>query len=279
MSVRLVSTDRGLGRLEGDTVQLLRGDHQDLGAALAAGADLAALAESPVAEEVPLAELNLRPPVASPGQIWAVGLNYKAHASEINGMDLREPFIFPKAPGSVIGPGEEIAIPRLAAEEVDFEGEMALVISRRAESVPAAEADRYIAGITILNDVSARTVQKGDDGVRANISMAKSFRTFAPLGPAVALYESVAAPEDLQLKTTVSGEVRQEASTAQMIFGVGELVEYLTARVTLMPGDIVATGTPAGVGDVDGRFLAPGDTVRVELEEVGVLENPVVAET
>ncbi len=278
MSVRLVVSDRGIGRLEDDHVRLLETPHSDLGVALAAGQSLTALADAPIAGEVALAEVKILAPVRMPPQIWAVGLNYRAHVEEIKGMSLKEPFIFPKAPTAIVGPNDPILIPKVEASEVDFEGEMALVIGKRAESIKAGNASDHIAGLTICNDVSARTLQKGREGVRSNISMAKSFRTFAPLGPAVALFETVPNPEDLKIETTVNGEVRQSATTAQMITMLGELLEFLSARVTLLPGDIIATGTPEGVGDVDGRYLSPGDTVSIALEEVGMLSNPVAAE-
>ncbi len=278
MSVRLVVSDRGIGRLEDDHLRLLETEYADLGAAIAAGQSLKALADASVTGEVSTDEVRFLAPVQNPRQIWAVGLNYRAHVEEIKGMSLKEPFIFPKAPTAVVGPDDPILIPKVEADQVDFEGEMALVISKRAESVKAADAGDYIAGLTICNDVSARSLQKGREGVRSNISMAKSFRTFAPLGPCLALFDTVPNPENLKIETTVNGEVRQSATTAQMITMLGELLEFLTARVTLLPGDIVATGTPEGVGDVDGRYLAPGDVVSIELEEVGTLSNPVATE-
>jgi 2-keto-4-pentenoate hydratase/2-oxohepta-3-ene-1,7-dioic acid hydratase in catechol pathway len=277
MSVRLVVSDRGIGRLEDDRIKLLETEHADLGAVIAAGQTLSALAGAAVTGEVALADAKILAPVQNPRQIWAVGLNYRAHVEEIKGASLNQPFIFPKAPTAIIGPDEPIVIPEAEPSQVDFEGEMALVISKRAESIKAADAAEYIAGLTICNDVSARTLQKGREGVRSNISMAKSFRTFAPLGPVVALFESVADPENLKIETTVNGEVRQSSTTAAMITGLADLLEFLTARVTLLPGDIIATGTPEGVGDVDGRYLAPGDVVSIELEEVGTLSNPVAA--
>jgi 2-keto-4-pentenoate hydratase/2-oxohepta-3-ene-1,7-dioic acid hydratase in catechol pathway len=277
MSLRLVCTERGIGRLDGDRVQLLDCEFTDLGAALAAGVSLAEVGASAVRESVAVEDVSLQAPVSVPPQIWAVGLNYKAHVDEIKGMDLTEPFIFPKDPTAVIGPGAPIVIPPFAASNVDYEGEMAIVIGRRAESVRAADAAAHVAGVTICNDVSARDLQKGQPGIRSNISMAKSLRSFAPLGPAVTVVESLDALDDLKIETRVNGEVRQSASTAQTIYGIAELIEFLTARVTLLPGAIVATGTPEGVGDVDGRFLAPGDQVEIELEGVGTLVNPVVA--
>lgn len=275
MISRLVVTDRGVGRLEDDVVLLLDSDVQDLGDALAAGLTLEQIAASDVRERVAIADVRLHAPIARPRQIWAVGLNYRAHVDEIKGMDLTEPFIFPKSPTAVVGPGAEIVLPDVDGDQVDFEGEMALVIGARGDHVSRADALGIVAGITICNDVSARSLQKGRPGVRANISLAKSFRTFAPLGPAVTPLSQLESLSRLRLRTLVNGEVRQEATTDQLIFDIPTLIEYLTARVTLLPGDIIATGTPEGVGDVDGRYLAPGDVVRIELEGVGALENPV----
>jgi 2-keto-4-pentenoate hydratase/2-oxohepta-3-ene-1,7-dioic acid hydratase in catechol pathway len=277
MTVRLVTTEQGLGRLspDGSAIELLATPYPDLGTALEHGVGLADLAEAGVTGERALAEAVLLPPVARPRQLWAVGLNYSAHVAEISGMPLSEPFIFPKATSAIIADGAAIRLPDRYPDTVDYEGEMALVIGRQARDVDAASAWSYVAGLTICNDVSARAVQKGGPGVRANISMAKSFDTFAPLGPAVAVRETIANPDDLALRTYVSGELRQSASTSEMIFSVPELLAFLTERVTLFPGDIVATGTPEGVGDVTGRFLQDGDTVRIELAGVGTLSNPV----
>jgi len=276
MTLRLVVTDRGIGRWEGDDVLVLDTAETDLGEALAAGRTLEDVAAAPVRETVALADVTLLAPVARPAQIWAVGLNYRAHVDEIKGMDLQEPFIFPKMPSAIIGHGEPIVLPAVDGDQVDFEGEMALVIGARADHVTRANALDVIAGITICNDVSARSLQKGRPGVRANISLAKSFRTFAPIGPAVTPLSALSSLSGLRLRTLVNGEVRQDATTDQLIFDIPTLIEYLTARVTLLPGDLVATGTPEGVGDVDGRYLAAGDVVRIELDGVGALENTVV---
>jgi len=275
MSERIVVTDQGIGRLDGEEVTLFDTAAPDLRALLEAGEDLTTLAVSGGARRVRLDDVALRAPVASPRQIWAVGLNYRAHVEEIQGMTLTEPFIFPKASTAVIGPGAPILIPEVDGEEVDFEGELAIIIGKRAERIRREDADSVIAGVTICNDVSARTLQKGGAGIRPNISLAKSFRTFAPLGPAVLPVRSADELRGLRLRTLVNGEVRQDATTDQLIFDIPTLIEYLTARVTLLPGDIIATGTPEGVGDVDGRYLAGGDVVRIELEGIGALENPV----
>jgi 2-keto-4-pentenoate hydratase/2-oxohepta-3-ene-1,7-dioic acid hydratase in catechol pathway len=154
---------------------------------------------------------------------------------------------------------------------------MALIIGKGGKDIAAADAWSHVAGLTVCNDISERTGQKGSEGIRANISMAKSFDTFAPLGPTVAVVDSVPDFSAISLTTYVNDEVRQSGTLDQMIFGVPTLIEYLSRRVTLAPGDIIATGTPDGVGDVDGRFLRPGDTVRIELSGVGTLTNSVVA--
>jgi 2-keto-4-pentenoate hydratase/2-oxohepta-3-ene-1,7-dioic acid hydratase in catechol pathway len=278
MAVRLVVTSKGIGRLSPDdsTIELLATPYPDIRAALEDGADLSALAQVGATDECDASALDVLAPVAAPRQLWAVGLNYAEHVAEINGAQLSEPFIFPKATSAIIPDGAAIKIPRRYPDTIDYEGEMAIVIGRHARNVDARSAWSYVAGITICNDVSARQVQKGGPGVRANISMAKSFDTFAPLGPAVAVRETVADPDDLALRTYVSGDLRQSARTSQMIFSVPELLVFLTERVTLYPGDIVSTGTPEGVGDITGRFLQHGDTVRIELDEVGSLSNPVV---
>ena len=277
MTIRLVTTNSGIGRLspDGAVVELLDVPYPDLGAALEDGAELAELAQAGVTGERELAAAGLLPPVARPRALWAVGLNYSQHVAEINRDPQLEPFIFPKTPSAIIADGVTISLPRRYPDTVDYEGEMALVIGRRARDVDVASAWSYVAGLTICNDVSAREVQKGRPGVRANISLAKSFDTFAPLGPAVAVRETIPNPDDLALRTYVNDDLRQSASTSQMIFSVPEVLAFLTERVTLYPGDIIATGTPDGVGDVTGRYLQHGDTVRIELAEVGTLSNPV----
>jgi 2-keto-4-pentenoate hydratase/2-oxohepta-3-ene-1,7-dioic acid hydratase in catechol pathway len=277
MTVRLVTTAKGIGRLssDGSVVELLASPYPDLGSALEHDADLAELARADVTAECELAVAGLLPPVTRPRHLWAAGLNYTEHVAEINRPALSEPFIFPKAPSAIVADGAAIRLPRRYPDTVDYEGEMALVIGRQARNVTAESAWSYVAGVTICNDVSAREVQKGGSGVRANISMAKSFDTFAPLGPALAVRETIENPDDLDLRTYVNDELRQSASTSQMIFSVPELLAFLTERVTLYPGDVVATGTPDGVGDVTGRYLRQGDTVRIELAGVGTLRNPV----
>ncbi|GHD07852.1 hypothetical fumarylacetoacetate hydrolase family protein [Streptomyces violarus] len=274
---RLVSTAKGIGRLEddGETVALLDLDAADLGAALGAGLDIASIATAAVRDGVPVAQAQLIAPVPRPSKIWAGGYAYADHRTEVdyNGVAV-EPVVFPKAPSSVIGTGEQIRFPKAAPDEVDYEGELAVVIGRRATDVSEAEAYAFVAGFTIVNDVSARDVQKGRiPGRAANVTAAKSFDTFTPMGPALATLDEFADPDDLHLRTWIDDELRQDARTSQLIHPVPALVSYVSRQTTLEPGDVIATGTPAGVGHKQGRFLRSGTEVRIEIEGIGSLVN------
>ncbi|WP_328504659.1 fumarylacetoacetate hydrolase family protein [Streptomyces sp. NBC_00457] len=274
---RLVSTAKGIGRLEddGETVALFDLDATDLGAALQSGLDIASIATAAVRDRVPMAQAQLVAPVPRPSKIWAVGYAYAGHRTEVGYAGMAEdPVIFLKAPSSVIGPGERIRFPKAAPDEVDYEGELAVVIGRRATDVLEAAAYSFVAGFTICNDVSARDVQKGRvPGRAANVTAAKSFDTFTPMGPALATLDEFADPDDLHLRTWVAGELRQDARTSQLIHPVPALVSYLSRQTTLEPGDVIATGTPAGVGHKRGLFLRSGDEVRIEIEGIGTLAN------
>ncbi len=213
----------------------------------------------------PVSTLTLLPPV-QPGKIVAVGRNYAAHAQEHDAEVPEEPLLFLKAPSSIIGPGEAIVLPSLSAQ-VEHEAELALVIGRRCRHVPEAEAWQVIAGVTAANDVTARDLQRRD----GQWARAKSFDTFCPLGPALALGFTPDEVGALILSCRVNGELRQQGHTAQMVFSIPRLIAHATAVMTLEPGDVLLTGTPAGVGP-----LRPGDIVEVALEGVGRLHNPVV---
>jgi 2-keto-4-pentenoate hydratase/2-oxohepta-3-ene-1,7-dioic acid hydratase in catechol pathway len=179
----------------------------------------------------------------------------------------------------VTGPTGDIGLPGIAPSAVDFEGEMAVVIGAPASDVPESRAWSYVAGITIVNDITARDVQDGSNpGVSGpNVGLAKGFDGFKPLGPALLTTDRFRELGALALRTRVDGETRQESSTAQMHFSVAELVSYLSRFTTLHPGDLILTGTPSGVGVSSGRFLRAGQVVEVELEGVGALRNRVVA--
>lgn len=200
----------------------------------------------------------------NPSKIVAVGLNYRDHARELK-MDLPGyPLIFMKPSTSVIGDGDPIVFPA-QTQELHYEGELGIVMGKRARNVPVGEAGDFIAGYTCANDVTARDLQRLD----GQWTRAKSFDTFCPLGPRVA---SDIDPTTLEIMTRVNGEVRQRSTTANMVFDVYDLVSFISGIMTLLPGDVIITGTPPGVGS-----LLPGDTVEVEIEGIGILTNTVTA--
>ena len=202
-------------------------------------------------------------PVA-PSKVVAVGLNYKDHAAEMQKPLPAEPLIFLKPSTSVIGPGADIVQPA-GAGRVDYEAEVGVVISRQARHVPAARAHEYVLGLTCVNDVTDRDLQKRD----VQYTRAKGFDTFCPIGPCI-------VPLDLDhpigVRSTVNGEVRQESSTRELIFPIRQVVEFVTAVMTLLPGDVISTGTPPGVGP-----LAAGDRITVAVDGVGEMTNNVVS--
>jgi len=206
-------------------------------------------------------------------KVVCVGLNYVDHAREVELALPEKPLLFAKWQSAVIASGEPIVIPA-GVEQVDYEAELAAVIGARVKGVSVENALEAVAGYTCLNDVSARVLQFAD----GQWTRAKSLDTFCPIGPRVVPRDEVGDPQSLRIQCRVNGESLQEASTADMIFGVAELVAYVSETITLEPGDVIATGTPPGVafGQPDGRYLQDGDTVEVEIERIGVLTNPVV---
>jgi 2-keto-4-pentenoate hydratase/2-oxohepta-3-ene-1,7-dioic acid hydratase in catechol pathway len=202
-------------------------------------------------------------PVA-PGKIVGIGRNYREHAAELGNPMPSEPLIFLKSPSAVIGPGEPVVLPP-ESEEVHFEGEIALVLGATLRRADIAEAATALLGVTCACDVTARDLQERD----RTFARGKSFDTFCPLGPAIALAPPLAA---LEVVTRINGQERQRGRVTDMAWGPAELLSYVSRFITLEPGDVVLSGTPAGVG-----ALAPGDRVAVEIQGVGVLENPVVA--
>ncbi|MGQ9780523.1 MAG: fumarylacetoacetate hydrolase family protein [Bacillota bacterium] len=216
----------------------------------------------PTGEILAQEEARLLAPVM-PSKVVAVGLNYRDHAMEMGEEIPEEPRIFLKPSTSVIGPGEAIVLPPIS-RRVDYEAELAVVIGRTACHVRPEEASSYILGYTCLNDVTARDLQKKD----VQWTRAKSFDTFCPLGPVV---ETELDPRDLAIVARVNGVVRQSSRTANLIFPVPELLSFISQVMTLLPGDVIATGTPPGVGP-----LSPGDRVEIEIEGLGILANPVV---
>jgi len=220
-----------------------------------------------------LVEVRRHAPVPDPPAILAIGMNYRAHVAEMG----REPpewqYWFNKQRTAIAGPGDAIVLPAVS-DMVDYEGELAMVIGRRCQHVPAARAHEVVAGYTVINDVSARDWQWRTP----TFTVGKSFDTHAPCGPELVTGDELGEPGALTIRTWVNDELRQDSTTADLIFGCAAMIEYLTTAFPLEPGTVIATGTPAGVGaGMDPpRFLSDGDTVRIAIEGIGDLSNPVV---
>ena len=215
-------------------------------------------------KEYPLDEVRLLSPVLPRSKVVGIGRNYAAHAKEMGGETPDEPLLFLKPNTSVIGPDDPIFYPQQSSE-VHYEGELAVVIGRICRDVPAAKAADVIQGYTVANDVTARDLQRKD----GQFTRAKGFDSFCPLGPWI---ETELDPSDLRLRTFVNGEVKQDGRTSDMVFGVPALIEYVSSIMTLLPGDVILTGTPEGVGPVE-----PGDEIEVSVEGIGNLTNKVKA--
>jgi acylpyruvate hydrolase len=225
-------------------------------------------------ERIVLAEATLCAPITDPQKIICLGLNYRDHAEE-TGQDIpAAPMWFAKFANSLTGSGADIVLPAAHAEYVDYEAELALVIGRPIRNVKAEDALSHIAGAMPFNDVSARDLQLQNPLWTSG----KAIDTFAPCGPALVTLDEIEDLQALGLQTRINGELLQLGSTANLIFGPAEVVEWLSRTMTLLPGDIIATGTPAGVGVAQGRFLRDGDTVEVEIEGLGTLVNTVRGE-
>jgi len=212
---------------------------------------------------IPLAGVKLLAPVL-PSKVVAIGKNYADHVKEMGGDAPADPVMFLKPSTSVVGPGTAIALPHQSSN-VHYEAELAVVIGRLCKDVPVERAHEVVLGYTCANDVTARDLQKSD----GQWARAKGFDTFCPIGPWI---ETELDPNDLRISLTVGGETRQDGRTSQMIRGVAELITYVSQAMTLLPGDVLLTGTPAGVGPI-----VHGDSVSVTIEEIGTLTNPVVA--
>ncbi len=245
---------------------------------------LHALAESPPGPAIDLDQVKLRAPLLYPPAIYCTGANYMAHAKEMStenkGVDksTTQPYLFLKSgPHCVVATGDEIRLPRIS-EQVDWEGEFAVVIGKPARNVKVENAMQYVAGYTIMNDLSARNLSHRPDWPRwvTDWFGHKNFDGSAPMGPWITPADQISDHTQCHLRLWVNEEKKQDTLVENLIFNVPEIIEYLSRRLTLQPGDVIATGTPAGVGRPKGTFLQPGDKVRIEISGLGVLENPVV---
>jgi acylpyruvate hydrolase len=264
----VIDLNRANPRLPVDIIAFLNGG--DDNRALAEQA----LADPPADAVLARGAVRLIAPIPRPGKIICIGLNYRDHAAESNAPLPEYPVVFAKYANTVIGPGDAIVLPRVT-EQVDYEGELGIVIGARVRDVPEAEALACVAGYLPFNDVSARDYQMRT----SQWTIGKTFDTFAPMGPALVTADEVPDPHNLGLRVTIGDEVLQDSNTRHLIFRVPQLIAYLSSVMTLEPGDVIASGTPAGVGAArtPKRWLRPGETVCVEIERLGRLENPVVA--
>jgi 2-keto-4-pentenoate hydratase/2-oxohepta-3-ene-1,7-dioic acid hydratase in catechol pathway len=247
---------------------------RELLAELDAGALLALGERATEAERgVPLSGVRLMAPVTDPEKIICLGLNYRDHAAEIGQEPPPAPLWFGKFANSLIGSAAAIVLPSAHPDFVDYEAELAVVIGRPAHDVSAARALEHVAGAMPFNDVSARDLQLQNQLWTSG----KAIDSFAPCGPALVTLDEIGDLQGLALRSRINGELIQEGTTSEMIFGIAETIAWLSRTMTLLPGDIIATGTPAGVGATKGKFLRDGDTMSVEVEGLGILTNPVVS--
>jgi 2-keto-4-pentenoate hydratase/2-oxohepta-3-ene-1,7-dioic acid hydratase in catechol pathway len=278
--MNLVSYSTGEGRvrpgalIEKDGIVVdLGDDYRDALAVVTAG--IASLDKRRSGPSHRVDQVHLRAPLSNPPRVFAIGLNYRDHAKE-SGMAIPStPVVFFKLSTSIIGPGEAIVLPKNSAEP-DYEAEFAFVIGKGGYRIPASEWREHVYGYTIVNDVSARDVQFAT----SQWSLSKSFPTFCPLGPAIVTADQVSDPHQLNIRLSIDEEILQNSNTRELVFGIPQLIEYISSITPLLPGDIVSTGTPTGVGlaRTPKRWLKPGETVTVMVEGLGSLTNPVVAE-
>lgn len=245
--------------------------------AIAAGSDGISQASG-----LPLEKIKLLAPVLYPGVLYCAGANYRDHVTEMTGKEPpkhnKEPFFFLKTvEGTIIGPGQEIRLPPFSSK-ADWEAEIAMVIGGTAKNVTRDRAMKCVAGFTIMNDLSARDLTKRDDvPFQFDWIGQKCFDTAAPMGPWITPTDAVADLDKMAIKLWVNDELKQDSDSGQLIFSFQEQIAYLSRHVTLHPGDVIATGTPAGCGMPRGEFLKPGDNIRITVTGLGELNNPVVA--
>jgi 2-keto-4-pentenoate hydratase/2-oxohepta-3-ene-1,7-dioic acid hydratase in catechol pathway len=226
----------------------------------------------------PQEEVKLLAPISNPSKIVAIGLNYSEHRQEQTDVQKEEfyPILFPKFPNSIQNPGEAVTWNPATTQKVDYEAELGVIIGKRATNVSIEQALDYVFGYCNLNDISARDLQFDERGGK-QWARGKSLDTFCPMGPFIATRDEIPNPQNLAIKCWVNGELRQDSNTAYMINGVARLISFISHGITLMPGDIIASGTPSGVGHyrTPPTYLKPGDIVEVEVEKLGKLTSPI----
>ena len=278
------SSKEGIGSISGDEIIPFSQDSSlptDMLSFLEAGSRVFEAANqlcNNSTERISLKEVTLKAPISRPPKIIAIGLNYADHLEEVRaaGREMDTPvvpMIFNKQSLSVAGPYEDVHDPKVS-EMLDFEGELTFVIGKKCRHVPKDKAHEVIAGYTIANDLSVRDWQLR----QPTFTIGKSFDTHCPFGPAIVTSDEISDPHKLDLTTEVNGEQRQSSNTKHLIFDCFDLVEHLSTAFTLEPGDLVLTGTPGGVGVIEGKFLKQGDVIKISIAELGYIENKVINE-
>jgi 2-keto-4-pentenoate hydratase/2-oxohepta-3-ene-1,7-dioic acid hydratase in catechol pathway len=269
LSARELATEAGLSSREVDACDGMT-TLLEAGPGIQAG--LKAVLHQPHAGAVPIGDVHLLPPIPRPEKILCLGLNYRDHALETKLAAPTVPVVFPKYANSLIGPEDEVILPA-ESQQIDYEGELAVVIGTRCKGVSPEEALQYVAGVMVFNDITARDLQFET----SQWTLGKAIDTFAPCGPAIVSLDEIADIQALQIETRLNGNLVQSDTTAAMIFPVAETVARLAQNMTLQPGDIIATGTPSGVGYTrePPLFLRENDVIEITIEHVGVLRNRV----
>ncbi|HEV3214785.1 MAG TPA: fumarylacetoacetate hydrolase family protein [Vicinamibacterales bacterium] len=264
-------------RIPPDLVEFLQGGEASLAAARRALAFVEQQRAAGHAPDLcdPLADVELLAPVLRPGKVVCLGLNYRSHLAEIGEPASEYPILFTKAATSLIGHGQPIVLPRIS-RQVDYEGELAVVIGRRGKYIPEKDALSHVAGYTCANDVSANDIEFRT----SQWTSGKMLDTFCPLGPVLVTRDEIPNPGALRIKTVLNGKTVQDGATSDMVFSVPFLVSYISSLATLEPGDLILTGTPAGIGcnQRPPVFLQPGDRISIQIDGIGTLTNPVAAE-
>jgi 2-keto-4-pentenoate hydratase/2-oxohepta-3-ene-1,7-dioic acid hydratase in catechol pathway len=224
---------------------------------------------------IALDRVKLLAPILNPPRIFGIGANYADHAAETGTRTREVPTVFPVLSSAVVGPGANVVLPQNSSQ-VDYEAELAVVIGKGGHRIAASDWEQHVFGYTIMNDVSARDVQRAT----SQWSLGKSFPTFAPMGPWIVTKDEIADPHALAISLTIGGEKLQDSNTGQMIYKVADLIAYISSIVPLQPGDVISTGTPAGVGmgRTPQRWLKAGEEIAIHIDGIGELRNPVVAE-
>ncbi len=282
--MKVYVTSEGIAREAAEgRLEILDLEARDLGELLPGDPDLDSVRSAGVRRTCALEEVSLRPPIARPGKVIGIGINYHSHVEETRdllaaqGIQPPDVPMFFLAPGTaVIGPEDAIVLPAVAPDQVDYEIELAAVIGRGGASIPEESALDHVVGYTLGNDVSARDLQKRSfEGPEFSLSHAKGLDTFKPLGPALVTRDELGEPLDVHLQTRINGEVRQDARTTDFVHSVARCVAEVSKYMRLEPGDVMLTGSPAGVGVFRGQFLKPGDVVELEADRIGILRNVV----